>query len=128
MRNLTDHLAKYAEYHRDPRNIALHFVGIPLIVLAVAVLLARPAFTGPYGLTLSPLWLVIAASAVFYLRLDLHLGLTMTALPSASISSMVLSFSLRRMPVINSSSSVSSTTVSKFSAIFASGLTIASSK
>jgi uncharacterized membrane protein YGL010W len=27
MRTLTDQLAQYAEYHRDPRNIATHLVG-----------------------------------------------------------------------------------------------------
>ena len=40
---LTQQLAKYAAYHRDRRNIATHFIGIPMIVLAVAVLLSRPA-------------------------------------------------------------------------------------
>ena len=30
MKTLTDHLAQYAAYHRDRRNIATHFIGIPL--------------------------------------------------------------------------------------------------
>ena len=38
MKSLVDHLSQYAAYHRDPRNIASHFIGIPLIVVAVAVL------------------------------------------------------------------------------------------
>ena len=42
MKTLVDHLSQYASYHRDPRNIATHFVGIPLIVLAVTILLSRP--------------------------------------------------------------------------------------
>jgi predicted membrane channel-forming protein YqfA (hemolysin III family) len=46
MKNLVDHLSQYAAYHRDTRNIVTHFVGIPLIVIAVAVLLSRP---GPVG-------------------------------------------------------------------------------
>ena len=41
MRSTPDLLIQYARYHRDPRNIATHLVGIPMIVLAVAVLLAR---------------------------------------------------------------------------------------
>ena len=41
MKNLVDHLSQYAAYHRDPRNIASHFIGIPLIFVAVAVLLSR---------------------------------------------------------------------------------------
>ena len=34
-------MVQYARYHRDRRNIATHFVGIPLIIFAVGVLLAR---------------------------------------------------------------------------------------
>ena len=53
MKSLVDHLSQYAAYHRDPRNIASHFIGIPLIVVAVAVLLSRPEW--PLGgLWLSP--------------------------------------------------------------------------
>ena len=33
-RQATDLMAQYAAYHRDRRNIATHFVGIPLIVIA----------------------------------------------------------------------------------------------
>lgn len=44
MRTLTQQLTQYAAYHRDRRNIATHFIGIPLIVLALGVLSSRPAF------------------------------------------------------------------------------------
>lgn len=37
-------MAQYAAYHRDRRNIATHFVGIPLIVFGVLTLLARMEF------------------------------------------------------------------------------------
>ncbi len=40
-----DLMAQYAAYHRDRRNIATHFVGIPLIVFAISVLLARAEFS-----------------------------------------------------------------------------------
>lgn len=50
MKTLVDHLAQYAAYHRDRRNIFSHFIGIPMIVLSIAVLLARPAL----GFGLSP--------------------------------------------------------------------------
>ncbi|TDQ39898.1 uncharacterized protein DUF962 [Thiopseudomonas denitrificans] len=42
MKTLEQQLAGYAAYHRDRRNILTHFVGIPMIVLAVAILLSRP--------------------------------------------------------------------------------------
>ena len=79
MKSLVDHLSQYAAYHRDPRNIASHFIGIPLIVVAVAVLLSRPGW--PVGAILvSPALLVAVASAWFYLRLELRLGVLMTVL------------------------------------------------
>ncbi|HLA29623.1 MAG TPA: Mpo1-like protein [Pseudomonas sp.] len=79
MKTLVEHLGQYAAYHRDRRNIASHFIGIPLIVLAVAVLLSRPGFE-LLQLWLSPALLSALAAAIFYLRLDLRFGLLMSAL------------------------------------------------
>jgi len=79
MKTLEDHLSQYASYHRDPRNIASHFPGILLIVLAVAILLSRPVFTLT-GWPLSPAVVLAGAVALFYLRLDRPLGLLMTGL------------------------------------------------
>ena len=76
MKNLVEHLSQYANYHRDPRNIATHFVGIPLIVLAVTILLSRPGWDVA-GIWLSPALLAAAVSVWFYLRLDLRFGLVM---------------------------------------------------
>ena len=80
MKTLTERLTEYAAYHRDPRNIATHFVGIPMIVVAVATLLSRPVFgaVGPLPLSLGVL--AAGAAAVFYLLTDLRFGLLMTAL------------------------------------------------
>ena len=80
MKSLVDHLSQYAAYHRDPHNIATHFVGIPLIVIAVATLLSRPQWMG-----ISPAVLVMLASAVFCLRLELRLGLLMTLLLALTV-------------------------------------------
>jgi uncharacterized membrane protein YGL010W len=79
MKTLVEHLSQYAAYHRDRRNIASHFIGIPLIVLAVAVLLSRPGFELLH-LWLSPALLAALAAGLFYLRLDLRFGLLMSAL------------------------------------------------
>ena len=75
MKTLVEHLSQYAAYHRDTRNILSHFVGIPLIVIAVATLLSRPQWAA-----ISPALVLMVASAVFYLRLELRLGLLMTVL------------------------------------------------
>lgn len=79
MKTLVDHLSQYAGYHRDRRNLLSHFLGIPLIVLAVAILLSRPGVSAA-GLWLSPALLAVLASAVFYLRLDRRFGLAMSVL------------------------------------------------
>ncbi|MFC5694739.1 DUF962 domain-containing protein [Pseudomonas sp. GCM10022186] len=79
MKTLIQQLGQYAEYHRDRRNIASHFVGIPLIVVAVAVLLSRPGLD-VFGLWLSPAVAVSLLSALYYFRLDLRYGLVMAVL------------------------------------------------
>lgn len=84
MKSLVDHLSQYAAYHRDPRNIASHFIGIPLIVVAVAVLLSRPEWSVG-GLWISPAVIAALASAWFYLRLELKLGVLMTVLMGLSV-------------------------------------------
>ena len=78
MRSATDLLARYAEFHRDQRNITSHFIGVPMIVFAVGVLLARPAFMLG-GLALSPAWVIFSLAALWYLtRGDLVLGLAVS--------------------------------------------------
>lgn len=81
MKTLVDHLAQYATYHRDRRNIVTHFIGIPMIVLAVTVLLSRPG-VAVAGFWLSPAAAVAMATIVFYLRLDLRFGVVMGLLLS----------------------------------------------
>ena len=79
MRAATELLNQYAEYHRDQRNIASHFIGVPMIVFAVGVLLARPGFMLG-GLALSPAWIAYALAAAWYLtRGNLALGVAVSA-------------------------------------------------
>ena len=79
MSRLQQQLAQYASYHRDARNVATHFVGIPLIVLALCALMSRPALAlGAWSL--SPALALALAACVFYLLLDVPLGLAMSLL------------------------------------------------
>ena len=79
MRTATDLLSQYAAYHRDRRNILSHFVGVPLIVFAIGVLLARPHMP-VQGLVLTPAWVLFALAAVWYLtRGALGLGIATSA-------------------------------------------------
>ena len=69
-RRTLDLMVQYAEYHRDKRNIATHFIGIPMIVFSVGVLLA-PASVAGFNLA----WLAWALATGWYLtRGNLVLG------------------------------------------------------
>lgn len=65
----TRQLVEYARYHRDPRNIATHFIGIPLIVFGIAVMLARVPLSGFDARLPGAHWLAWALASVWYLRL-----------------------------------------------------------
>jgi uncharacterized membrane protein YGL010W len=78
MRNATDLLAEYAEYHRDRRNIVSHFIGVPMIVFGVGVLLARATFPA-FGITSTLAWVVFALAAAWYLtRGNVVLGIAVS--------------------------------------------------
>jgi uncharacterized membrane protein YGL010W len=77
VRNLSEHLTEYAGYHRDKRNIATHFIGIPMIVVAVATLF--------YGLHPYVGLGAMVAAALFYLGLDVRLGLAMLVFLGGSL-------------------------------------------
>ena len=76
MASLEQNLTQYAAYHRDRRNIATHFVGVPMIVFAIVLALAVVVIPlGPVAVTLAAV--VSIAACAYYFRLDLVLGLTM---------------------------------------------------
>ena len=85
MKTLTDQLAQYAAYHRDRRNIATHFIGIPMIVLAVQVLLSRPVIAN-VGAPITPALLLTVLTCIYYLVLDRPLGALMCALMAAGLA------------------------------------------
>ena len=74
-----DLMVQYAHYHRDRRNIATHFIGIPLIVFGLGVLMAR-AQVSVGSLTLTLAGLVWALGTAWYLtRGNLALGVAVSA-------------------------------------------------
>ncbi len=84
MRTATDLLAQYAEYHRDRRNIVSHFIGVPMIVFGVGVLLARPVVVTAGSLSVTLGWIVFVMVASWYLtRGDAVLGLAVSAVVGA---------------------------------------------
>lgn len=84
MKTALEQLTTYAAYHRDRRNIATHLVGVPMIVQSIVILLARPA-VDISGIAITPAMLALAAAGIYYLMLDLRLGLTLTAIIGAML-------------------------------------------
>ena len=79
MQSIHETLTQYAAYHRDRRNLATHFIGIPMIVFSVVLALNAVSF--PLGSTTVPLAVVLTAAAiVYYVALDAMLGITMAAI------------------------------------------------
>lgn len=74
MRNLEQQITQYAAYHRDRRNIATHFVGVPMIVFSVVLALIPWTIIG-----VNVALIAIGITAVFYLILDAALGTAMLA-------------------------------------------------
>jgi uncharacterized membrane protein YGL010W len=76
VKGLEENLTQYAAYHRDRRNVATHFAGIPMIVLAVVM--ATATVTIPVGSVDATLAAALSiAACVYYFRLDFVFGVTM---------------------------------------------------
>ena len=72
-------LAAYARYHRDPHNCATHFVGIPMLFLAVILPLeALRIQIGHHGVPLSIL--LTLPAMLGWLALDLGVGAVLSLL------------------------------------------------
>jgi uncharacterized membrane protein YGL010W len=79
MPSLVDRLASYAEYHRDKRNIATHFVGIPMILVGTQAALARVGI-GPFNAAVAATGL----ATQYYRSLDPSYGNAMGAVLGAT--------------------------------------------
>src|SRR4051812_23829884 len=72
-------LANYAAVHRDWRNKATHFVGIPLIVFSLLLILAQWSLPLA-GREISMAMVVAILAVVGWVALDLGIGLVMAVL------------------------------------------------
>ena len=78
MKTLEDQMSFYAAYHQDARNKATHFVGVPLIAFSLMIPLGwLRADVG--GFALSAALVVTGVLLLYYLVLDIALGLAMVA-------------------------------------------------
>ena len=79
MKTLAEHMAFYGCYHRDPRNRLTHFVGVPAIIFAVLIPLSfSEVRLGGFGATPALIW--AAVMSLYYIKLDVAIGLAMAIL------------------------------------------------
>ena len=76
MKSLEQNLTQYAACHRDRRNLATHFIGVPMIVFAGVLALATASITlGSMQITVAAL--ASLAACAYYFRLDFAFGLAL---------------------------------------------------
>ena len=74
-------LAMYASYHRDERNRATHFIGIPAIVFAILV----PLALARTGNGISAAMVVAVLAVIGWIALDRVIGLAMAVVMLAML-------------------------------------------
>jgi len=82
VKTLEEEMAIYAAYHQDRRNKATHFVGVPLIMLALLIPLSFHRFE-LVGFHVTPAMLLAAALLAYYFVLDFALAVAMLAVLGA---------------------------------------------
>jgi uncharacterized membrane protein YGL010W len=73
---IEEQMATYAAYHQDARNKGTHFVGVPMIALSLFIPLAWLRFELG-GVAISAAMLLMAIFVLYYLVLDVPLGVAM---------------------------------------------------
>ena len=77
MQTLEQQMSVYGAYHRDVRNRATHFVGVPVIIFALLVALGWLRLN-ILGIGLSGAMLFVTIVHAYYFRLDAALAAAMT--------------------------------------------------
>ena len=80
---LRAHFKDYGAFHATRGNQACHYVGIPLIVLTLFTFLTRVALFDVAGFSVTLAEVVMLAVVVYYLTLDVPLGIMMLAVYAA---------------------------------------------
>jgi uncharacterized membrane protein YGL010W len=87
MKNAVEQLARYEAHHRNRLNKATHFIGIPLIILSILIVMG---WTGlRYGEAhVSLAWLLTLAALGYYFRLEagLAVGMALVLVPMALLA------------------------------------------
>lgn len=80
MKAVEEQLSQYKSVHLNKKNIQTHFIGIPLIVWAVTVLLSLNRFQiniAEHSFSYTPAMIFFALSLLYYFKLHIKLALGM---------------------------------------------------
>ncbi len=69
MKNVVELMVSYSSYHRDPRNKATHFIGVPLVTFSILIPMGWFRFA-PLDVPLSIAMLFVLGVTLYYLKLD----------------------------------------------------------
>lgn len=78
MKSLAEQMSVYHRYHRKTMTKLTHFIGVPLAIIPVMMLLTWLNFGVNGWFHIGTSWLVIAILFAYYLLLDKNLGLATT--------------------------------------------------
>lgn len=79
MKSIACHMAEYSSYHRDKRNQATHFVGVPLIIFSMLIPMHMWHITDLAGFPVTFGNLFVAGWGIYYLILHPVIALSLLA-------------------------------------------------
>ncbi len=79
MKSLSDQMCVYAAYHRNPTNRFIHYIFVPAIVWTLMVALDLVPLGTLYGVNITLAFPIVGALLLWYLALDLALGIASVA-------------------------------------------------
>jgi uncharacterized membrane protein YGL010W len=94
MKNVVEQLSRYKSVHFNKKNIQTHFVGIPLIIFSITILLSLINFkveTDTASLSFTAATIFFTAALVYYfaLHLRLALGMFFYIIPNLYLASLI---------------------------------------
>lgn len=94
MKNVVEQLAQYKSVHFNKKNIQTHFIGVPLIIFSLTILLSLIQFelntdNGVFTFTLASVLFTIAILYYFILHWRLALGMVAYVIPNLYLASLV---------------------------------------
>ena len=82
MKTVEEQLAQYKSVHLNKKNMQSHFIGIPLLILAITLLLSLNRFEislSDFRITFTPAMVIFAAVLIYYAKLHGKIALGMLA-------------------------------------------------